>query len=142
MSFREKSAWICLLSTLLVFVPYFVHVGGLFKLARPVAGAEVWIPFALAVAVQTLIAVASHIALAWQAQREPKDERDMAIESGAYRRAYVVLSLSVAMLLCLTVWGPSMSELALGQCLLLAFVLGETTHYAWQVLGYRRGLAA
>lgn len=141
MSFREKSAWICLLSTLLVFVPYFVHAGHLFQQGRPLIGAEIWAPFALAVVVQALITAAGHIALAWQAQREPKDERDTAIESVAYRRAYIVLSVSIALLLCLTVWGPSMGELALGQCLLLAFVLAEVTHYAWQVLGYRRGVS-
>ena len=83
MSFREKSAWICLLSTLLVFTPYFVHVWGLFQQGRPVIVAEIWLSFALAVVVQTVITVATHIALAWQAAREPEDERDTVIDSMA-----------------------------------------------------------
>jgi hypothetical protein len=142
MSFREKSAWICLLSTLLVFVPYFVHVAGLFQQGRPVFAAEIWVVFALAAVVQALITAATHIAIARQAQREPKDERDRAVESMAYRRAYIVLSISIALLLCLTVWGPTMSVIGLGQWLLLAFVLAEVTNYGCQVLGYRRGVTA
>ena len=141
MSFREKSAWICLLSTLLVFTPYFVHVWGLFQQGRPVNVAEIWVSFALAVVVQTVITVATHIALAWQAAREPEDERDTVIDSMAYRRAYIVLSVSIALLLCLSVWGPEMSVIAIGQWLLFAFVVAEVTKYAGQVVGYRHGVA-
>jgi hypothetical protein len=142
MSFREKSAWICLLSTLLVFVPYFIHVGGLFQQGRPVLAPEIWVAFALAAVVQALVTAATHIAIARQAQCEPKDERDRAIESAAYRRAYIVLSVGIALLLCLTVWGPAMSVVGLAQWLLLAFVLAEVTNYGCQVLGYRRGVTA
>ena len=142
MSYREKSAWICLLGTLLVFAPYFIHVGSLFQQQRVIHPAEVWTVFVLAVVVQTVLTVATHIALARQAEREPKDERDTAIESTAYRRAYTVLSVSIGLLLCLLVWGPEMSVLGIGQWLLLAFVVAEVTNYGCQVLGYRRGVAA
>lgn len=142
MNFREKSAWVCLLSTLLVFVPYFIHVASLFNQDRAIAPPEIWAVFAVAAVLQALITAAIHIVLSRQWQREPKDERDTAIQSAAYRRAYIVLSVGVALLLCLTVWGPTLSALALGQWMLLAFVLAEVTNYGFQVLGYRRGVAA
>jgi len=63
MSDRKKSAWICLITTLAIFVPYFVYVFRLIAqpdLAAPdIAGALV-----AAIALQTAVNVAAHIALA------------------------------------------------------------------------------
>src|SRR4029078_159546 len=99
MSFREKSAWVGLISTLVVFVPYFLYVFGLASRSElepgPVTGA-----FVALVIFSMALGIVSGIVVAVTSKQEPKDERDAAIESRAYRYAYFVLGT-----LCLTAGG-------------------------------------
>ena len=141
MTFREKSAWICLMSIMLVLGPYFFHVWRLFD-ASAVSAASVWAAFGLAVVAQTGLSIAAHILLARNAGREPKDERDTAIETASFRHAYRVLSIGMVALLIVSTWFASFSMVAMGQLLLLGFVAAELTRYASQVWGYRRGVRA
>ncbi len=148
MSFREKTAWVGLVSTLLVFVPYFLYVFGLAAKGdlNPglVAGA-----FVALVLFSTVLGIASGILVAVTSKDEPKDERDAAIDARAYRFAYLVLAA-----LCFTAVGavsvltlvrpalPSARVLApmfIGQVFLLCFVTAESIRYLTQALAYRRG---
>lgn len=138
MSFREKSAWICLLSIVLTLGPYFFFVWHLFG-KTPVDPSAVWGTFGAAVLVQVVLNAAAHAVFARQAQKDPKDERDVAIESAALRRAYVVLSVAMFSLLAVATFGRNFSILEMGQLLLLGFVAAELTKYSSQVWNYRRG---
>ena len=138
MSFREKSAWACLITLLAVQVPYFLHVLPLFARGSA-APAELWGPFVGAIVAQVVLLAAIHIGLARQASREPRDERDAAIDSRATRRAYALLSVEMCLLMFSTLWfGPAVSITALGQFVLAGWVLAEVARYLSQLWDYRR----
>lgn len=148
MSFREKTAWVGLVSTLVVFVPYFVYVFGLASRseldAGPVAGA-----FVALVIFSIVLGIVSGIVVAVTSKQEPKDERDAAIESRAYRYAYFVLAtlcftavglVSVAALLRPALPdGRLLAPMLIAQVFLFCFVAAESTKYLTQALSYRRG---
>lgn len=71
MLFREKSAWICLVSIFVVVVPNFTQAVGL----APVAG----------LLVPTVFAIVAQIALAVGSMRHDADERDAFIASRSRR---------------------------------------------------------
>ncbi len=150
MSLREKSAWICLVTTGVVFVPYFVFVFRLFgqqdhSLASYIGA------FVVAVFWQIILNVGAQIYVTIRGGEEPKDERDVAIEAKAYRNAYLVLvslawtvpfvALPVAAAMGQPVIPLSKGPLLfISQLLLLSFVLAEMAKYLTQVICYRRGI--
>jgi len=146
MSFREKSAWICLVTTVLVFVPYFAFVFVSFSprgnSLRSSIGA-----FVAAICWQILLNVGAHIAIGIRAGREPKDERDVAIEAKAYRNAYLVLVglawtvpfVSMPIAGALGQGGLTFVVLTI-QLLLLSFIVAEAARYLSQIIFYRRGI--
>src|SRR5262245_38644485 len=73
MSFREKSAWACLVTTLVVFVPYFATI---FRhLAKDeLHPGSVLGAFVGAVVFAVLLNTSAHIALAIHSKQEVKDE--------------------------------------------------------------------
>ena len=137
MSFREKSAWVCLITTLAIFVPYFVYV---FRLvAQPdFAASDIVTALVAAIGVQTAVNVAAHIAIAVRARGCRPDERDAAIEARSVQGAYYILAgLVCAGVLPLMIWGRAYSILFFSQLLLLTFVAAETARYVGQVIRYR-----
>jgi hypothetical protein len=148
MSFREKTAWVGLVSTLVVFVPYFIYVFGLASRRElepgPVTGA-----FVALVIFSILLGIVSGIVVAVTSKQEPKDERDAAIESRAYRHAYFVLATlcftAVGLVSVLSLVRPALPDgrllapMLIGQVFLLCFVAAESTKYLTQALSYRRG---
>jgi hypothetical protein len=141
MSFREKGAWACLLTTVAVFVPYFAQVFRLFardelKVSFVITGffiASIW---------QVLLHVVAQIVIVIRSKREPKDERDAIIESKSFRHAYWVFAFfgwAVIMVPALTRTGPLLAPAFISQMLFLCFVLAEATRYLTQVVCYRRG---
>jgi hypothetical protein len=148
LSFREKSAWISLVATVAVFLPYFVHV---FRLARrgSLTAPAVLQAFIAAVIVQVILLVAASVVIALRSRQEPKDERDVAIESKSFRNAYWVFSfLSITAIGSLIVLALAPTAAAnelwlapafLAQIFLLCFVLAEVTKQLTQVVCYRRG---
>jgi divalent metal cation (Fe/Co/Zn/Cd) transporter len=151
MSFREKSAWICLLITLAVFGPYFVNVfaplrQGVLRLDLE----HVLEAFVGMVFLQVVLSVVFHIALALHARNEPTDERDRAIEAKSIRVAYYVLVTGcfllgfgvfvLGVLSSVPVLASSLQAyLLMSQLLLFCLVLAETAQYVTQVVSYRRG---
>ena len=94
MSFHEKSAWACLVSILLVFIPYFWLV-----LQYPVAYVAL---FVLAVFVLVALLTGMHLAFALTSSRTlqsgdtpPLDERDRRIELSAAKWSGIVLGFIV-----------------------------------------------
>ena len=149
MSFREKTAWACLLSTVAVYLPYFTYV---FWLA---VWGELTIGLALsafigAVVIQVAIQIGFGVGIAIWTKQEPKDERDRAIDNRAVRIAYYVLVTSCFVAI------PHIYGLVLivnpheivtvftvpifCQLLLFCFVIAEVTRFTVQVIGYRKGV--
>lgn len=145
MSFRERVAWVFLTTTVLIFGPYFVHIGVLFAEDRLIGG-EVLGTFIGATVVLTLLSILAGLALAFFRQ-EPKDERDTAIDLKAIRNAYYVFAgltmTAILAVMCGTVLptGPAWwaQPVLVGQVLLFSFVVAEVVHFATVVVCYRRG---
>ena len=143
MSFREKTAWACLVTTGVIFVPYFTFI---FQLARRglLIPPVMLVAFIGAVIVQTILGIVYHIVIALRTRQEPKDERDIAIENKAFRCAHwtlvVALWIFVPGLITLYPVFPQLFSVAfMTELVLLSFVLSELVHYGTQVYGYRKG---
>jgi len=148
MSLREKSAWACLITSVVVFVPYFVFVFRLFAQGQ-LTGGEALGAFIGAVIWHAILTAAVHIAIAVSTREERADERDALIESRSFKYAYVVLTTSVFGAV------PSVIGLGIGldpgnasrfltavflsQLILFCFILAEVVKYLTQAVCYRRG---
>ena len=146
MSFREKSAWACTITTLVVFVPYFANVFRRFG-RDDLYSAPLLTAFIAAVIFAVILNVAAHIAIAIRSGREQRDERDLAIESKSLRNAYAVLAFSSMSIVCALVaaastptpWHRLLAPAFVSQMLLLCFIVAETTKYVTQAISYRLG---
>lgn len=137
MSFREKSAWITLISLLLVSAVYSMHAPWSL---RPEPGGFAFHWLVVCVVALVLIEIVGHVAIAVRAPREalaPADERERLIDLKATRIAayvYVVGSFAAVAMLHL---GANAIGIAYG--VLCAFVVAEIVNYVARVIYYRRG---
>ena len=148
MSYREKSAWATLLVMLVVYVPYFINVAGMFRRGQVTGGALLG-AFMGAVGFQIALSIAVAIALAILTREERPDERDRAIEARSYCYAYNTLVAGPFVLipgLFALMTGmdptalPQMFTIGfLSQALLLCLVSSETVRFVTQIIGYRKG---
>jgi hypothetical protein len=135
MSFREKSAWISMLSMLAIYGFYFwsvIHAG-------PQAGGfhfggllETIIAL---VVVQIVLTVAAAIFTPKEA-KAPRDEREKLIELRAMRVAYSGLATSVALACFFGAFDPPI--LFNTNALLFMLVTAEILRSACQIVQYRR----
>lgn len=148
MPFREKSAWACLITTLVVFVPYFAYIFLLFRRGWLNPGSVIS-AFVAAVIFQTVLNGAAHIGFVIRAKQEAKDERDVAIESKSFKYGYVVL-VTACFAAITTVapfalaprsafTGPMIAFTFMSQVVLLCVILAEATKYGTRAVCYRRG---
>jgi Na+/H+ antiporter NhaD/arsenite permease-like protein len=143
MSFREKSAWACLVTTGVVFVPYFTFIAQLASRGELILP-RVVVAFVAAVLAQIVLSSVYMTVIALRTRQEPRDERDTAIENRAFRGAHwtLVIALWIFVLgggFLAPVFPQLISVVFVGQLALLSFVLSELVHYATLVHGYRRG---
>jgi hypothetical protein len=135
MSFREKSAWISLLSMTGIYGFYFwsviqgphpnrFHFGGL--LATIIALVVLQVVLTVAVAIFKL-----------SEAKAPRDERDKLIELRAMRVAYAGLATSVAMACFFGAFDPPIVFNT--NALLFILVTAEILRSACQIVQYRRG---
>ena len=136
MSFREKSAWISMLSMSGIYGVYFwsvihagpkpggVHFGGL--LETIIALVVLQIVLTVAVAVFTP-----------REAKAPRDERDKLIELRAMRIAYAGLATSVALACFFGAFDPPIVFNT--NSLLFILVTAEIMRSACQIVQYRRG---
>ena len=136
MSFREKSAWISLISIAFVGFVFFLHVP---RTLTPAPSPDIFHALLICLAALVVIEVVAHAVVAIRAPfdaRAPKDERELLIELRAIRRAayvYAALSMGAVTLLHLGANGG-----AVGYGVLLALVIAELVNYGSRVLDYRR----
>lgn len=136
MSFREKTAWISMLSMLLISGVYFwsvmhsgpqvggFHFGGLL------------VTIIALVVVQTVLTVGVAISTPKEAQA-PRDEREKLIDLRAMRVAYSGLATSVALACFFGAFDPPI--LFNTNALLFILVTAEILRSACQIVQYRRG---
>jgi hypothetical protein len=140
-TFREKRALITLASTLVVYGAYFVLFGRAW-LGGERASFGFVAPMAAAIAILIVLQIVSFAVAAAAApseSRAPYDERDRLIDLQASRAGFYALQAGVFVALAGVFLGVAAAVLANG--LLAVMVLGEVTHSAWQVVGYRRSAA-
>jgi len=136
MSFREKAAWISLLSMSGIYTSYFwsvVHSGS-WRGSVPF-GPLLMTVIALVVVQVTLIIVVA--AFAPKDAGAPPDERERIIELRATRFAYTVLTASIACACFFGAFDPPMIFNA--NALLFLLVMAEILHSASRIVQYRRG---
>jgi hypothetical protein len=133
LSFKEKSLWVTVASTLAIYGYYFwrvIEIGN----GNP---ARVGVVFAFVVIVMIIVQIVVHVALALHRRPERTDERDRQVAQKAARNAYYVLMTGV--------WGAlSVAALSLGtfwcaHAVLLSIVVAEVARCGWQLYYYRRG---
>ena len=142
MSFRERNAWMCLVSILAVQVPYFAWTTPMF-LAGPVPLARLLPAWTLAVLLQGLFTLAAQLLFGRKADSRLHDERDDAIAATATRRAYVTLALATTLPLVTValLHEPAVAGALPIQLMLAGWVLAELVRYASQCRDYRRSVA-
>ena len=138
MNFREKTAWLTLASMTIAYTIYF----GLIIAGHP-AGREMfpmlWL-FGSIAAVQAVVVIAGHIALAMttpKAERKRPDERDRAIHRRGAAAAYYVMM--AGMMLVGVVMPFTDTGVKIANAGLFAIVLAEAVNGAVVLLSYRRG---
>lgn len=140
MSYREKRAWIALLSYCAVFGGYFFFVWQAWSLDEAF-GRELVIPLlAGAVVALVIAAVVLNVALALFSPKEataPTDERETMIDLKAERIASYTLSTGVVCLVGALLMG--VNGMAVAVFLLAGLVISELVKSAAQIAYFRRG---
>ena len=140
MSYREKRAWIALLSYCAVFGGYFFFVWQAWSLDEAF-GRELVIPLlAGAVVALVIAAVVLNVTLAVFSPKEataPTDERETMIDLKAERIASYTLSTGVVCLVGALLMG--VNGMAVAVFLLAGLVISELVKSAAQIAYFRRG---
>lgn len=136
MPFREKTAWISLLSTAGIYAVYFWSVahGG------PQGGGDFFgglLGTIIALVVVQVALTAAAAVLTPNDAKAPRDEREKLIELKATRVAYAGLATSVAMACFFGAFKPPIIFNA--NSLLFLLVTAEILRSGCQVIQYRRG---
>ena len=137
MPFKEKIAWISVVTTMLVWSGYF---GFMLMTGGKLHGAVYFAGFIGAVIVQTVLMIVAATVTAVMALGDASagsDERDKDIARRAYALAYPVL---IGLVICVA--GSvhlGFDKIDMAYAIMGAIVIAEIVHYAAQIAGYRRG---
>ena len=135
-SYREQSIWGSLAITLIVYGYYFATV---FSGAQPSQIDRTALARLIgAVFVIVVIEIAYHILIVLKSKVEPKDERDILIETKAYRNAYLLVADLFMLMGTVVVFG--LTPLLTVNLMLLSVVISEIVKYLTQLFFYRRGI--
>lgn len=138
MSFREKSAWISLISIFVVTTFYFTHIS--WSLTPP-PNARAFHTLVVSLIALVAIEIVAHVYVAIRSPREartPKDERERLIELKATRLAAYFYAPATFFVISLIHVGAN--QFALAYALLLAFAIAELIKYAARIVYYRHGV--
>ena len=137
MSFREKSAWIILVTLVLLTGVYLVHIFP--WTLRPEPSGARFHMLGTSILAFVIIVVIAHIAVAIGSPRDartPKDERERLIElRSTALSAYVYAFLSLASIATIH---AGANQFGIGYLVTLSFGLAEIVNYAARVIRYRR----
>ncbi len=139
MSFREKSAWVTLITLILLSILFLSHLPWTL---RPEPNAGTFHALLLSIGAFIVIEIVAHtIMVVWSPRdaRAAKDERELLIELRSTRVAafaYPILSLG-SIFFALHVAGANV--IGIGWLVLISFVISEIVKYGMRVFFYRRG---
>ncbi len=146
---REKCAWIFFVTTVAVYVPYFVYICRLLNSGK-FRTDVVFNALIDAGIFQSMLAAAATAVFLFRQRKEPKDERDVALEACSFRYAYGFLAVSCFLLVMgiplfsISPFGKHLPggliALLADQAVLLCFVGAEIVKYLTLALGYRRAI--
>lgn len=134
LTFREKSLWIQLLSTAVIYAVYFVVAVRMGE-----GDPRVGVLFAGTVIAMAVVNGVVHAALAIWKRPEREDERDRRIALRATRYSYFVLMVGVWC--ALTACAVASGTFWIAHVGLAAIVVAELVRFASQLVFYRRGIA-
>lgn len=139
MSFREKSAWIMLVTLVVLTVLFATHVPTPWSLTPPPSRGA-FMALVHTIFLFVIIVGAAHILIAVLAPKEaqaPKDERERLISLRATAvAAYVYAFLSLASIATIHLGA---NAIAIVYLVFLSFIVGEIVNYGLRVFFYRRG---
>jgi hypothetical protein len=148
LSYQEKSILGSLLAVVVVYGYYFAAV--LRDAARPEFDNGSLGRLMVAVIAIIVIEIGYHIVLALESKPEPKDERDILIESKAYRNAYFLLATGAGLIVTWVIVAGLVRDVAptrviltpfiLVNFVLFAMVLAELVKFLTQLFYYRWGV--
>lgn len=153
MSFKEKSAWISLISTVCIFGYYFYNIIMLIGVPTEVAKEAAKTYLIQAVMLSIVVEVIFHSLLAATNRKSADiegDERDKTYEYKANSLGYSVLVLGVVITLggiIILEYNPAWAEhnrvmqfpMQIAHILMFSFILSEIVRFAGQIYYYRRG---
>jgi hypothetical protein len=154
MSFREKSAWISLVTTLLVWSGFFILLFHELASRAPNSG-RLLASFVGSTILMIVLQIAIHIVIAISAPKDVDavaDERERMIELKASRIGFVTLmTLSMGAVIALPLVGVAGPQLfpsdpltgsltVLGGAIFLSVILAELAHDVSQIVFFRRPL--
>jgi hypothetical protein len=137
MSFREKSAWITLVSIIVVAGFYFLHVPWTL---RPEPNPRLATALLYCIVAFVVIEVVGHGIAALRAPKDartPRDERERLIDLRATRIAAYVYVLGTFLAVLTLHHGAN--AIAVGNGVLMAFVFAEIVNYSTRIVYHRRG---
>lgn len=142
MPFREKSAWITLVTTVIVYGAYFALV-----VPRIVAGTLGGLEFVgwLSAAIFAIVVLQAGLTIIAavtdpRGAREPRDEREEMIALRANRAGFYTLEVGGFFAIVSLFWWNSAAVMANG--VFFAIVLAEGVRAAFQIFDYHRCAAA
>ena len=141
MSFREKSAWITLITLIVLSSLFFLHIPRPWSMT-PAADAGMFHLMVLLVVAFIVIEIIGHIAIAiWSPRdaRAPRDERErlIALKSAAVAGYVYAFASLGSVFVTLHVTGGNVIGLA--YLIVASFVLAEIVNYGLRVFYFRRG---
>lgn len=140
MSFREKRAWVTLITLIFVLTLFWLHIPPNRMLAPP---PNMWVLHVLLLMIATFVTIeiVARIVIRIRSPldaRTPKDEREQLIELKSRAIAwYVFVILSLGGVFVTLHAGAN--EIGLGFVVLFSFVLAEIVNYTMRIYYYRRG---
>ena len=136
MSFREKTAWISILSISVIYAFYFWSVIH----SAPPAGVHFGrlLDTVVALVIVQVVLITAVAAFAPREAKAPRDEREKLVELRATRVAYAVLAGSIACACFFAAFNPPI--LFNTNALLFVLVMAEVIRSACQIVQYRRAV--
>jgi hypothetical protein len=140
MSFREKRAWVTLITLVFILLLFWLHIPPTRMLAPP---RSLWVLHVLGLMIATFVTIEIVASIVMRIRsprdaRTPKDERERLIELKSRAvawYAFVILSLGG---IFVTLHAGA-NEIGIGFVVLFSFVVAEIVNYAMRIFYYRRG---
>ncbi|MFT3699987.1 MAG: hypothetical protein QM831_42980 [Kofleriaceae bacterium] len=134
LTFQEKSLWVQLVSTVVIYAVYFV-----LAVRMGEGDPRVGVLFVGTVIAMAVVNAVVHAVLAVMKRPEKADERDRQISLRATKYSYAVLTVGVWC--ALTVCAMTLGTFWIAHVGLAAFILAEIVRFASQLVFYKRGFA-